>query len=146
MVEAFQRVYRDEIPGVQLVGATNGSHALANKLFTNALGEDARRNVTLWSCDDVQIAKPHPKVYEAIKKDIGINADAHAPPSPPASLWFVASHAWDTDAASRAGFKTCWMTYEEFDTAAYKKPDLYASDLEEAARKIAEYERQRASG
>lgn len=120
VLEAFSASYRDGllsrqagISHVSLWGATNGSIDLAKKLFNNALASkgveltDQSPNGTngklgqgygIWSCDEIQVAKPDPRVYQAVKERVAPEAT-----SKNASLWFVASHTWDTDAAKRAG-------------------------------------------
>jgi len=162
MVEAFSKTYRDEqlvpkhVKQVELWGATNGGLALGEKLFKGALGGDTEvfigddgvgekqvmrntlgKGVGLFSCDEIKIAKPEPKVYEAIQNRIKTNSSSSS-----FSSWFVASHTWDLFAAKKAGFKTAWVGYEEFFTCPeiYQKPDIIANDLEEAARKILEWE------
>ncbi|CAO1631423.1 unnamed protein product [Parajaminaea phylloscopi] len=176
MVEAFSKVYRDEaltraagLSHVALWGATNGSLDLAGKLFDGALGPSNVHRTTqvksageggvgqgygIWSCDEVKVAKPDPRVYEAVKERVltecqsaathgNVDGDADGGGGDSeTSLWFVASHSWDTDAAKRAGFKTCWVSYEEFHPTqgTYLPADLTANTLDEAARKILEWE------
>lgn len=115
MVEAFSKTYRSQelrpksVGHVSLWGATNGSLDLAGKLFNTALGQSGVQKqdtqakgdgYSIWSCDEIKVAKPDPRVYEAVKRKVlegdGLKADD-------SSLWFVASHTWDTDAAKRAG-------------------------------------------
>lgn len=165
MVNAFTKTYRDQtkvakhIERVDLWGATNGGLPLAQKLFTGALGEQIPlytgtqavneqeksvsgtehklgNGVGVFSCDENQIAKPDPRVYEEIKKRIQIK------PKEDVRLWFVASHTWDLFAAKKAGFKTAWVTYEEFEMCSdiYGTPDIVAKDLDDIAKKIVEYE------
>ncbi|CAO1637480.1 unnamed protein product [Sympodiomycopsis kandeliae] len=151
MQQAFLHTYKDTTlyptsdTQVNLWGATNGGIPLATLLFQNALQtQDLSPLVNIWSCDSIKVAKPHPDVYKAVKREI------HADDSG-TSIWFVASHSWDTDAASRAGFKTCWIRYEEFhpatgdDAGGYRRPDLQAKDVDDAARKIFEWERRHSS-
>lgn len=88
--------------GVQAWGATNGSLKLAQTIFANALGKEAAEKVHLFSCDEVKIAKPDPRVYAAIKERIA-KADSTAAGGEDVELWFVATHSWDTFAAKRAG-------------------------------------------
>ncbi|UZJ54926.1 hypothetical protein CBS101457_004246 [Exobasidium rhododendri] len=166
MVEAFSKTYRDEqlvpksVDHVELWGATNGSLALAEKLFKTALGSDAAlfkgegvskkqqqqgdtaskgQGFGLFSCDEINVAKPEPKVYETIRSRIeALEFDGKGTPS----LWFVASHTWDLFAAKKAGFNTAWVGYEEFYTCPgiFGKPDIIAKDLDDVARKILERE------
>jgi platelet-activating factor acetylhydrolase len=162
MVEAFTTTYRDEtlvpshIDQVELWGATNGGLQLGEKLFKGALGDqvdifigsgasDKQRvqgsngkGLALFSCDEIKIAKPDPKVYQTIKSRI----ESEGKGSSDLSLWFVASHTWDLFAAKRAGFKTAWVGYEEFHTCPdiYQRPDIIASNLKEAAMMILAHE------
>lgn len=113
MVQAFTEIYRSaskEGTEVHLWGATNGSRSLAEKLFTSALGLSPSgggadlhpgKTVGVWSCDEIRVAKPDPRVYAAVKEKV--LAEAGVKSEREASLWFVASHSWDTDAAGRAG-------------------------------------------
>ena len=47
--------------------------------------------------------------------------------------WFVAAHAWDLQAARKAGFKTAFLEHEEHDAVeeVFGKFDLYAKDFPE---------------
>lgn len=173
MTEAFANLYRPAgglIPRhaerVDVWGATNGGLALAEKLFSNALGpenvgivtgqdatsrlsaaarssssitEAKAHTVALYSCDENRVAKPHPDVYAEVKRRIlaGDGSKANS-----TSLWFVASHTWDTFAAKQAGFKTAWVCYEEFDMCRdiYGTPDVTGTDLADVARQIMEAE------
>lgn len=171
MVNAFTKTYRDQtklsntnIKRVDLFGATNGGIALAQKLFVGALGESMPlytglntvkeqensvstsehkfgNGVGIFSCDENQIAKPDPRVYEEIKNRIQIKPDEDV------RLWFVASHTWDLFAAKKQGFKTAWVTYEEFEMCSdiYGTPDVVAKDLDDIANKILQYESNKAS-
>lgn len=123
MVEAFTKLYRDpsklpsSVENVALWGATNGSLALAGKLFEGALSSSGLStqshqkpeagsrslgtNLGLWSCDEIRVAKPDPRVYQELLKKVREGLDESNDKK--TSLWFVASHTWDTDAAKRAG-------------------------------------------
>ncbi|PRP79527.1 hypothetical protein PROFUN_12718 [Planoprotostelium fungivorum] len=154
MIEAFQTVYHDEtlhsnvISKVDLWGATNGSMDLTKQLFSSALpsfeitsdrSPSSNHCVSIFSCDQISTAKPHPRVYEELKRSIGVEGGDITLKD----IWFVASHTWDTYAAKRAGFKTAWVTYEEFYDCGdvYGRPDVVAKDMEEAAKEILKYER-----
>lgn len=152
MVEAFTNTYRTKINGsnIDVWGATNGSLALAQNLFRGALGDQLviyadenagtelvkndTNGIGLISCDDFSVAKPDPRVYREIKKRLSSPEKT--------SLWFVASHTWDLFAARQAGFKTAWVSYEEFDTCSdiFGTPDIIGSDLNQVAQKIVDYE------
>lgn len=168
MVNAFTKTYRDEnlvpksIDQVILYGATNGGMALGEKLFKGALGDQVKiftgqgaisnqiktsssssskgSGIGLFSCDEIKVAKPDPRVYQTILQRIQEeNKD-----SSNTLLWFVASHTWDLFAAKKVGFRTAWVGYEEFYTCPdiYLKPDIIAKDLDEAAHLILEWEGQ----
>jgi len=121
--------------GVEAWGATNGSLKLAETIFSNALGQNAAKNVHRFSCDEIRIAKPDPRVYEAVKERIKAGAGRE---QEEVELWFVATHSWDTFAAKRAGFRTAWVANEEHDSASgvFGQPDIIAGDLDEAAKLI----------
>ena len=87
-----------EAEGIEAWGASNGSRELSTALFEGALGKgsvrdhgvsgkEALKGVGVFSCDEVQIAKPDPRVYQAVleriergEKDI--------------QKFFVATHSW----------------------------------------------------
>lgn len=169
MVQAFTHTYRDakrvpqHVRRVDLWGATNGSLILTQKLFGGALGERVplytgqhataqhaeqhRPNtngvgVALFSCDEIQVAKPDPRVYLEVKRRI--QADSAGEET---RFWFVASHTWDLFSAKLAGFKTAWVPYEEFDMCKdlYGTPDVVASNLDELAQKVLQHEAEHAS-
>lgn len=164
MVNAFRKTYRDEklvpekIDQVILFGATNGGMVLGEKLFKGALGDQVKiftgqgasnnqistsakgSGIGLFSCDEIKIAKPDPRVYQELQKRI----KGDLKDSSNVSLWFVASHTWDLFAAKKVGFRTAWVGYEEFYTCPeiFQKPDIIAKDLDEVAHKILEWEGQ----
>ncbi|KAK4902562.1 hypothetical protein LTR27_000499 [Elasticomyces elasticus] len=89
----------------------------------------------LLSCDDIQIAKPDLRVYEAANKhltsrSVGKEGDG--------DRWFVAAHGWDLIAARKAGFKTAWLAHEEYDpvTEVFGEFDVYAKDFTELLEKM----------
>ena len=177
MVEALTRIYRDRdgkgrlpssVEKVDLWAATNGSLKLGRASFLRALGEsdgadldsDVARSgrpdkhkaigsgIGLFSCDEVGVAKPNPKVYAEVLRRI--NAEpvrANAAKEEYQGIWFVASHTWDTFAARQAGFRTAWVTYEEFYScpSVFGEPDVVGRNLEEVAEKILAFERELAS-
>ncbi|KAE8224175.1 hypothetical protein CF319_g2895 [Tilletia indica] len=162
-VEAFTEVYRSatEWPAkVQIWAATNGGAELGRKLLLAGTGgsdehggelrENQNQGVGIFSCDDIRISKPDPRVYAALRSKIGLapSLDKAGGQKDGASIWFVASHTWDLFAARRAGFKTCWISYEEFYAcpAIYGQPDIVACDLAQGAKAIAEWERKHHGG
>ena len=54
----------------------------------------------LISVEDVQVFKPHPKVYELAERRMGHSRD---------QILFVSANGWDAGAASLFGFPTCWI-------------------------------------
>ncbi|CAD6968171.1 unnamed protein product, partial [Tilletia controversa] len=162
-IEAFTEIYRsaDRWPGeVQIWAATNGGADLARTLLLAGVGGSHEHGgelrmgtgrapsegVGIFSCDEIRVSKPDPRVYAAIRSKLGLPSalDEAAGGREAASLWFVASHTWDLFAAKRAGFKTCWISYEEFFAceAIYGRPDIVARDLAEGAKAMLEWERE----
>lgn len=115
--------------GWDVYGVTNGGkQASLNyyKLANIDLDEDH-----LLSCDDIQVAKPDPRVYS--------NANQHlSARGLDGERWFIAAHAWDLLAARKAGFKTAYLTLEEHDpvTELFGTFDLYADSMEELLEKM----------
>lgn len=73
-----------------LTGATNGAAATTRGLFEKNLGKDGSENGlwSVWSCDQIQVSKPAPIVYESIWQSLGQNDAAQR------KGWFVAAHGW----------------------------------------------------
>ncbi|GAA6031398.1 hypothetical protein JCM8097_005642 [Rhodosporidiobolus ruineniae] len=125
-------------PKFTLLAATNGSLATTRQLFTNALGEERASAWGYFSCDEDKCAKPDQRVYRDVWKRLGFaEGDGRKREG-----WFVASHVWDLHAARKAGFKTALLTYEEHLPLSHLwgEPEIVAEDLEEAARRIIEWE------
>ncbi|PWY98530.1 hypothetical protein BCV70DRAFT_207751 [Testicularia cyperi] len=178
MVDALTRIYRDRdgkgrIPAsvdkIDVWAATNGSLELGRASFLRALGEidgadldssasqqgknDQERSIGtgigLFSCDEIGVAKPDPKVYAEILRRIRAEpVDPNGAIKEFQGIWFVASHTWDTFAAKRAGFRTAWVTYEEHFPcqSVYGTPDVVGRDMAEVAEKILAYERKLQAG
>ena len=72
----------------RLMAATNGGAESTRGLFDAALGPEESVKWSVFSCDDVQVAKPAPIVYEAIWKKLGLAEGAER------TGWFIASHTW----------------------------------------------------
>ncbi|KAL9932587.1 hypothetical protein V8E36_008704 [Tilletia maclaganii] len=100
--EAFTKILRpahgpDSPRRIQVWAATNGGAELARKLllagvdgqeeYGGELTED-NRGVGIFSCDEVKVSKPDPRVYAYLRRKLGITPAET--PSP--SSWFVASH------------------------------------------------------
>lgn len=70
----------------QLMAATNGGDASTRGLFKRALGDDISSQWKYFSCDSVGIAKPDPRVYDAIWANFDNCQRGKG--------WFIASHTW----------------------------------------------------
>ncbi|GAC76901.1 phospholipase A2 [Moesziomyces antarcticus T-34] len=173
MVDALTRIYRDRdgkgrlpasVSKVDVWAATNGSLELGRGSFLRVLGDsdgadldsDAAQSgrsaahnavgagIGLFSCDEIGVAKPDPKVYAEVLRRIQAEPiDPNAAKKEYQGIWFVASHTWDTFAAKQAAFRTAWVTYEEFYScpSVYGTPDVVGRNLEEVAEKILAFER-----
>ncbi|KAL8290599.1 hypothetical protein RQP46_002857 [Phenoliferia psychrophenolica] len=115
----------------RLMAATNGGAESTRGLFDLALGKEESSKWAVFSCDEIAVAKPAPIVYEAIWKKLGLVEGER-------NGWFIASHTWDLFAAKKAGFKTAWVSYEEYIPCEemWGTPDIIAKDLEVAAQEI----------
>lgn len=72
----------------RLMAATNGAAASTRRYFDRGIGEPESRQWEIFSCDEVQMAKPAPEVYEAVWRKLGLFAQEQR------DAWFVASHTW----------------------------------------------------
>lgn len=54
----------------------------------------------LFSVDDVEIYKPHPKVYQMAVDGLGVE---------PHKICFVSANAWDVSGAAHFGFRVVWI-------------------------------------
>ena len=111
--------------GWKLIALTNGSQDSTRQLLEHA---NARQHFTdILSCDAIQKTKPHPDVYNLVKKDAE------------GDVWMVAVHAWDIAGAAFSGLKTAFITQEEKEyLSIYPQPNVVASNLFEAANNILE--------
>lgn len=102
--------------GWKKIAVTNSSRELADTLLTrNGL---AKYFETVISCDDLGMSKPHPRVYDEVKKHSS------------GESWLVAAHAWDVGGAITAGMRAIWLSakeriYPDFLPA----PEMTAADL-----------------
>lgn len=119
--------------GWDVYGVTNGGKETSLNYYKLANIElDAEH---LLSCDEIQVAKPDPRVYETTNSHLtarGLGRDGDG------SRWFVAAHAWDLIAARKAGFKTAYLTFEEHDpvTDVFGEFDMYADSMDELLEKM----------
>jgi 2-haloacid dehalogenase len=78
--------------------------------------------------DQVEVFKPHPRVYLHAAEQLGIE---------PAEICMVAAHGWDLMGALRVGMRTAWIARKEDRlSAVIPNPDIEAADLAEAAALI----------
>jgi 2-haloacid dehalogenase len=109
--------------GWKQITLTNGSESFTRSLLEQA-GVDAYVSAVL-SCDEVGKSKPHPDVY------------ALARGQAEGEVWLVAAHGWDIQGASRAGFKTAYVTSKETSyLSVYPPPDVIEDDLSTLATSI----------
>lgn len=111
----------------RLVALTNGSLDSTRKLLSRS---DALQYFTeVHSCDEIQIIKPHPKVYALVQQN---DSDA---------TWMIAAHAWDIAGAVRASLKTAFITSGEGSyLSTYPDPTITAPSLAAAAAQILKHE------
>jgi 2-haloacid dehalogenase len=94
-VEALQRL---KDTGIPLGIISNGSHkSIAQVVNNSGLGWAFDE---LISVEDVQVYKPHQKVYELAERRMGHPRD---------QILFVSANGWDASAASLFGFPVCWV-------------------------------------
>lgn len=120
--------------GWDVYGVTNGGKETSLKYYELA-GIELDGDHLL-SCDDIQVAKPDPKVYENTHR--WLTSRGHEDGKKGEDRWFVAAHAWDLIAARKAGFKTAYLELEEHDpcTEIFGKFDVYAKDMRELLGKL----------
>nr|POE65970.1 (s)-2-haloacid dehalogenase [Quercus suber] len=114
--------------GWDVYAVTNGAKQTSLGYYSKAGIE--LDNDHLLSCDDIQVAKPDVKVYDAANQNLdalGVDEKGDG------NRWFVAAHAWDLTAAKKAGFKTAYLSFEEHDpvTQVFGEFDLYADSMGE---------------
>lgn len=87
------------VAGWKTVAVTNSSRDLANELLARAGLEQQFDDVI--SCDDIRHSKPHPAVYEQVKR--------HSQ----GDTWLIAAHSWDVAGAITAGLRGVWLSASE---------------------------------
>ncbi len=112
--------------GVRMVTLTNGSAALAARLFDGAgLSGLVERRL---SVDDVGRWKPAPEPYRYAAEQCGVPVDRAA---------MVAVHPWDLHGAARAGLTTGWISRAGGPwPAVFDGPDATGADLPALARAL----------
>jgi 2-haloacid dehalogenase len=95
MPETLQRL---KDAGLPLAIISNGSHkSIAQVVNNSGMGWAFDE---LISAEDVQVFKPHPKVYELCERHMGQSRE---------HILFVSSNGWDASAAGLFGFPVCWV-------------------------------------
>jgi 2-haloacid dehalogenase len=91
-------LHRLKDAGIPLAIISNGSHkSIAQVVNNSGMGWAFDE---LISAEDVQVFKPHPKVYELCERRMGMPRD---------QLLFVSGNGWDASGAGLFGFATCWV-------------------------------------
>jgi len=96
--ETTSALHRLKDAGIPLGIISNGSHkSIAQVVSHSSMGWAFDE---LISADDVQVFKPHPKMYELAERRMG-HAREH--------ILYVSANGWDASAASLFGFPVCWI-------------------------------------
>jgi 2-haloacid dehalogenase len=112
--------------GIRLVALTNGNGGVTKQLAERAGILDRFEHIV--SIEDVGRWKPHPEVYRHAARVAGVE---------PSRLGLVASHAWDTHGAKRAGLFTAWFPRKEaLYHPALEPPDLRSHSLPDLCEKL----------
>lgn len=91
-------LHRLKDAGIPLGIISNGSHkSIAQVINHSGMGWAFDE---LISVEDVQVFKPHPKVYELAERRMGHPRD---------QILFVSANGWDASAAGLFGFPVCWI-------------------------------------
>lgn len=96
--EMPEALHRLKDAGIPLAIISNGSHKSIAQVVSNSTMGWAFDE--LISVEDVQVFKPHPKVYELAERRMGHSRE---------HILFVSSNGWDASAASLFGFPVCWV-------------------------------------
>ena len=84
----------------------------------------------LISVDEVEVFKPHRRVYELCERRMGVSRE---------NILFVSSNSWDATGAAYYGYPTCWVNRSggAFDELG-KTPDLVVSGVDWITSALAE--------
>ncbi len=105
--------------GWKKLAVTNSSRELVETLLDR--GDLSSLFDAVITCDDLGVSKPHPRVYEEVKRQS--KGDA----------WLVAAHAWDVGGAITAGLHAIWIsTNEQTYPGFLPAPELTADNLRSA--------------
>ncbi len=105
--------------GFRMVTLTNSPYRILNAQLSNA-GLSAYFEQIL-SVDEVQLFKPHPKVYEMGAEKLGIATS---------QMRMIACHNWDTTGAMRAGCQAAFVARPNMALSKLdEQPDIVAENL-----------------
>lgn len=114
----------------RLVALTNSPYRILNAQLINAGISEYFEHML--SVDEVQLFKPHHRVYEMGAEKIGINTS---------QMRMIACHNWDTTGAMRAGCQAAFVARPNMALSKLdEKPDIVAESLTEVARQIIQKE------
>lgn len=112
--------------GIRLVTLTNGSTALAEKMFAAAGADSCFER--LMSVEDADAWKPAPQAYAYAAEQCGTELG---------TMLLVAVHPWDIDGANRAGMRTAWIDRRETPYPGhFTEPDIIGRTLDEVATAV----------
>ncbi|RUP45662.1 HAD-like domain-containing protein [Jimgerdemannia flammicorona] len=142
--------------GWEVWGVTNGGkEATIASLGRTGLLEYFGGGKNVQSCDDLQLSKPHPRVYNTwmrtvvhetkkIETFMYINP-LSLPPLPFQNFYFIATHAWDLGGAHNNAIRTVFLTTEEkiYIPGVFEKPDVQGDTIEECVEQMVGLERRK---
>lgn len=109
--------------GWKKIAVTNSSRDLVEELLSRA--DLAGHFDTVISCDELGVSKPHPRVYDEVKR----RSEGEA--------WLVATHAWDVAGAITAGMRGAWIAASEHVYPRFlPSPHLTSSTLRSAVESL----------
>jgi 2-haloacid dehalogenase len=109
------------------VGVLTNSATESGTAALEAAGLRDRLEIVIGS-DEVQVFKPHPRVYLHAAGRVGTD---------PGRIVLVAAHAWDVAGAIRAGMQGAWVARgERWLVPIVPQPQIVGQDLEDVARQL----------
>ena len=129
LCDAWQRLapFPDMAPALRRLKDAHFPLAILSNGSTQSLAQLIANSGMKWgfehvlSVDEVQVFKPHRKVYQLAEERLGLSRE---------KMLFVSSNAWDASAAKLFGFQVCWINrsqrpFDELGTT----PDVELADL-----------------
>jgi 2-haloacid dehalogenase len=112
--------------GIRLVTLSNGSAAVAQRLFAGAGIDD--RFERILSVEQAGVWKPAADAYAYALAECDVD---------PMDAMLVAGHPWDTDGAQRAGLASAWINRSGARFPGhFRKPDLETTSLVDLAEQL----------